>query len=93
MYVAAAGAISAGGVLSGAEYMAAFGLGTLPTIFGIGLSGRLLPAALRLKFRGAIPLGVSALALLLILRGLSLGIPYLSPDLSSGLTNARCHAH
>ena len=92
VYVAAAGAISAGSVLSGAEYMAAFGLGTLPALFCISLSGRILPGALRLKFRSAVPIGVSMLAVLLILRGLSLGIPYLSPDLSSGLTNAHCHS-
>ena len=91
VYVAAAGAISAGSVLSGAESMAAFGLGTLPTLFGISLSGRILPVALRLKFRSAIPIGVSVVAVLLILRGLSLGIPYLSPDWSSGMENALCH--
>jgi hypothetical protein len=79
-------------LLSGAEYMAAFGLGTLPTLFGISLSGRMLPAALRMKLRGAVPIGISTLAVLLILRGASLGIPYLSPDLSSCLPNAHCHS-
>lgn len=92
VYVAAAGAISAGSILRGAEYMAVFGLGTLPTLFGISLSGRILPVALRLRFRRAAPVGVAVVAVLLILRGLSLGVPYLSPDLSSGMENARCHS-
>ena len=59
--------------------MAVFGLGTLPTMLGISLSGKLLPLALRLKLRHAIPFSVCLLAGLLILRGLALGIPYVSP--------------
>ena len=40
--------------------------------------------SLRLSLRRAIPVCVFLLATLLILRGMSLGIPYLSPDMSSG---------
>lgn len=82
VYVAGAGAVATGGLASGLEYMAAFGLGTVPMMLGIGLSGRLVPTALRLQFRRAIPVSVLLLASLLILRGLGLGIPYLSPDLA-----------
>jgi sulfite exporter TauE/SafE len=84
VYVAMAGAVSRGGMLAGAGYMAAFGIGTLPMLLVISFSGRMFPLSWRLKLRGAIPVGVCLLAALLILRGLSLGIPYLSPDLSSG---------
>jgi hypothetical protein len=83
VYVACAGATATGGLLDGVQYMAAFGLGTMPLMLGISLSGRLIPLALRLQLRKAIPVSVFLLATLLILRGLSLGIPYLSPDLSS----------
>jgi len=91
VYVAMAGAVPRGGMLAGAGYMAAFGVGTLPMLLAISFSGRMFPLSWRLKLRGAIPAGVCLLAALLILRGLSLGIPYLSPDLSSG-TPACCHA-
>jgi uncharacterized protein len=91
VYVAMAGAAAHGGVAVGAGYMAAFGLGTLPMMSAISLSGKLFPAPVRLKLRSAIPVGVCLLAALLILRGLSLGIPYLSPDLSSGAPSC-CHA-
>ncbi|HTY86474.1 MAG TPA: sulfite exporter TauE/SafE family protein [Candidatus Acidoferrum sp.] len=91
VYVAMAGAVSSGKAVAGAGYMAAFGLGTLPMLLAIGFLGKAFPAAWRLKLRGAIPVGVCLLAALLILRGLSLGIPYLSPDLSSG-ASACCHA-
>ena len=83
VYVACAGAATTGSWLTGAEYMAAFGLGTVPMMFALSLSGRLLTPSLRLKLRYALPVSVFALGLLLVLRGLSLGIPYVSPDLSA----------
>jgi len=84
VYVAMAGAVSRGTVLSGVGYMAAFGLGTMPTMLAISLSGKILPPSIRLKLRSAIPVSVFLLAALLILRGMSLGIPYVSPDLVAG---------
>lgn len=84
VYVAAAGALATGGVLKGAGYMFLFGLGTAPMMLAISLSGSLFPISLRLKLRRAIPVSVFILATLLILRGMSLGIPYVSPDLASG---------
>jgi len=82
VYVALAGAVSRGAISDAMLYMAAFGLGTLPTMLGISLSGKLFPVSLRFKLRRAIPFGVCLLAGLLILRGLALGIPYVSPDLA-----------
>lgn len=89
VYVAAAGATVTGGVIDGAEYMAAFGIGTVPMMLAISLSGRLVPVALRLKLQKLIPVSVFLLGALLILRGMSLGIPYISPVLSAG--GACCH--
>ncbi len=83
VYVACAAAATTNGMLNGALYMAAFGLGTVPMMLGIGLSGRLVPLALRLKIRRAIPVSIFLLATLLVLRGMSLGIPFVSPDLSA----------
>jgi hypothetical protein len=85
VYVALAGAVAQGGLLDGISYMALFGLGTVPTMLGIGLSGKMFPPAFRLKLRGAIPVGVCLVAGLLILRGLALGIPYVSPALVAGV--------
>ncbi|HEX9046861.1 MAG TPA: sulfite exporter TauE/SafE family protein, partial [Verrucomicrobiae bacterium] len=90
VYVALAGAIARGGLLEGVFYMAGFGLGTLPTMLGIGLSGKVFPVSWRLKLRGAIPAGVCLVAGLLILRGMALGIPYLSPALVAGVPAACC---
>ena len=90
VYVAMAGAVSRGTLPAGILYMALFGLGTLPTMLGISLSGKLFPISLRLKMRSAIPVGVCLLAGLLILRGLALGIPYVSPGLDAGLPAVCC---
>ena len=83
VYVACAGAAATGGVVSGLEYMAVFGLGTVPVMFVISVSGKLMPTALWLRLVRVVPLSIILLAILLILRGMSLGIPYVSPDLSS----------
>jgi len=82
VYVACAAAAASGKVERGAEFMFAFGLGTAPMMLGIGLAGRSLAFSQRLK--GLIPVSVALVGGLLILRGLGLGIPYVSPDLSSG---------
>ncbi|HYG36237.1 MAG TPA: sulfite exporter TauE/SafE family protein, partial [Clostridia bacterium] len=88
VYVACAGAVATGSVLAGTGYMAVFGLGTVPMMLAISLSGNLVPISLRLQLRKAIPVSVFLLATLLILRGMSLGIPYVSPSLES--TGASC---
>jgi sulfite exporter TauE/SafE len=92
VYVALAGAVARGNFLSAVLFMLVFGLGTLPMMLGIGLSGRIFPPFWRLKFRRAIPAGVYLLAGLLILRGLALGIPYISPALVAGVP-VSCCAH
>lgn len=84
VYVAAAGATSTGSISGGALYMAIFGLGTIPMMAIISLSGHLLPVSFRLKLGHAVPVSVFLLATLLIFRGLALGIPYLSPNLAAG---------
>ena len=91
VYVALAGAVAAGTLPSAIRFMAAFGLGTTPTMLAISLSGRLLPLHIRTRLRSAIPVGVCLLAGLLILRGMSLGIPYVSPVLT-GPNPVCCHA-
>ncbi|TAL05771.1 MAG: sulfite exporter TauE/SafE family protein [Verrucomicrobia bacterium] len=82
VYVACAGATATGDLFHGALYMLAFGAGTIPMMLAISLSGKLVPFSLRLKLLKAVPVAVFLLASLLILRGMELGIPYVSPVLS-----------
>ena len=90
VYVAGAAAITRGDIRSAVIYMAAFGAGTIPMMLAIGLSGKLVPTPLRLRLSRAIPISIFLLAMLLILRGMSLGIPYLSPSLSGSCCNPYC---
>jgi hypothetical protein len=73
--------------------MVAFGVGTIPMMLAISLSGRLLHVSWRQKLVRLVPATVALLAVLLILRGLSLGIPYVSPNLSNPGGPGCCHSH
>src|SRR5690606_21461289 len=59
VYVAGAGAIATGGVMESVGFMAAFGLGTVPTLLAISLSGRLIPLGARRRMLQLIPASVA----------------------------------
>jgi sulfite exporter TauE/SafE len=88
VYLALAGALSAPGLGGAAGYMLLFGLGTLPLMLGLSLTGRLVPMLWRARMRQAVPYVASIMAVLFIVRGLGLGIPYLSPQLSVSTVQA-----
>ncbi len=79
VYVAIAGAINTNNVVSGAFFMILFGLGTIPLMALISLTGNLISIKLRSRMRKVVPFFIILLGVLFILRGLSLGIPYVSP--------------
>ncbi|MCB0819067.1 MAG: sulfite exporter TauE/SafE family protein [Bacteroidetes bacterium] len=92
VYMALAGATATGDITKGALFMAVFGLGTLPAMFSVTFfSG--ISASFRTKIRKYIPIVAGTMALLLILRGLGLGIPYVSPKMSSKVNTEHncCH--
>lgn len=88
VYAAGVGAVASGGFISSVQYMLCFGLGTVPMMLAIGLLGKKFQFVLRFKLQRLIPICLMVLAVLLIFRGLALGIPYLSPDLAE---NVCCH--
>ncbi len=79
VYVAIAGAINTNSILNGVLFMAIFGLGTLPVMLAIPLIGNLIGANIRKRYRHVLSTIVVIIGILFILRGLSLGIPYISP--------------
>lgn len=91
LYIAIAGAVATGNPLNSALFMAAFGLGTLPLMWTIAFFGSELKFSFRLKIKRAYPYLLSIMAALLILRGLGLGIPYLSPEFKSPSAAIDCH--
>ena len=81
VYMAIAGAVACGNIPGSVIFMAAFGMGTLPVMWAIAFFGNYLAIGVRLKIRKAYPFVIAMLACLLILRGIGLGIPYISPKL------------
>lgn len=92
VYVAGAAATATGDVLSGMRYMIAFGLGTVPMLLAISLLGTKLQFALRFRVQRLIPASLILVGLLLLLRGMALGIPYVSPKLpAQAEATISCH--
>jgi sulfite exporter TauE/SafE len=82
VYIALAGALLMSKPHEGFLYMIFFGIGTIPMLLVISLAGNLLSQKVRLQLSRIIPLFIVLLGILFILRGLNLGIPYVSPKLS-----------
>ena len=80
VYMAVLGAISTGAVFTGSIYMFLFGLGTIPMMTLAIFLGNFVTLSVRTKIQKAIPIFVVVIGLLFILRGLGLGIPYISPS-------------
>jgi len=93
VYIGIAGAIATGSLLNGILYMALFGAGTIPIMFGVSLAGNFISLKLRQNISRFIPVLASILAIIFILRGLNLGIPYLSPKLLKSNTEQNMHHH
>lgn len=91
VYVGIAGAAATGTIAKGVLFMSAFGLGTVPMMFALPLIGNRISLSFRNRIRKATPVLVAGMALLLILRGANLGIPYLSPRVSDNTEAVCCH--
>ena len=79
VYAAIALAIVGGSVVSGTIYMILFGLGTIPIMLSLSLIGHTISVSMRNKIRKIVPIFIVLIGILFILRGLQLGIPYISP--------------
>lgn len=93
VYLAVATAITTGSALNGALLMFAFGLGTFPLMISLLVAGNYISMNVRKKVRKLVPYFIGFMAVLLILRGMNLGIPHVSPALNNvNKTEAvQCH--
>lgn len=80
IYVALFGAIAMQSAGAGVLYMLLYGLGTVPLMTIVVYIKSLLKLPFRNKIQKAIPYVAVFIGTLFILRGLGLGIPYLSPS-------------
>ena len=90
VYVAIAAALATMDTWNGVLLMFSFGLGTLPVMAALMVFGHLISIPIRQKLNQAIPYVVGIMAVVLILRGMNLGIPYVSPSLEKDSTEVSC---
>jgi sulfite exporter TauE/SafE len=89
VYLAVAGAVASGSASNGALFMAGFGLGTIPVMMMTSWFAHLVSMKFRERLSKVFPFVISAMAILMILRGMNLGIPYVSPKMES--KEISCH--
>ncbi|MES2892365.1 MAG: sulfite exporter TauE/SafE family protein [Bacteroidota bacterium] len=79
VYLAMAGAVATATVEKSSLFMAAFGLGTLPVMWSLAFFGTAINLSVRQRIKKLYPYVMFVMASWLIIRGLGLEIPYLSP--------------
>jgi sulfite exporter TauE/SafE len=93
VYMAVFGALATTNAFLGSLYMFIFGLGTIPLMTAVVYLGNFTKGSLRKNIQKMIPIVVVIIGVLFVLRGLGLGIPYISPapvlDLVSN--SSSCH--
>ena len=92
VYVALAASLNFHEVQNSVLFMTAFGAGTFPMMMLLTIVGHRLSFSLRSTIRKAVPYLMTTMAVLLILRGMNLGIPFISPIMAGpGATPVTCH--
>lgn len=94
VYTALFASVAYGSVTGSMTFMLFFGLGTLPMLAVVFNVKTMLSLGIRRKINKLIPVGIAVVAVILILRGLSLGIPYISPVLPDQVSEkGKCCQH
>ncbi len=83
VYAGLAGAVATGSALEGSLYMFLFGMGTMPALFAFSFLPALRKYLPKFNSRKIIPVVSLVLGIIFILRGLNLGIPFISPAFDS----------
>lgn len=92
VYFAIAAAVASGNIFNGALFMLGFGAGTVPLMYFLSSFGFVINISVRNKMRKVVPYFMGCIAVLLILRGMNLGIPYVSPFFeNTALKAISCH--
>ncbi len=94
VYMALSASMAADTTLQSAGMMYVFGLGTMPMLVSITLLKTKLAFLRTANVRKLVPLVVFAFGCLFVLRGMNLGIPYLSPQVAveqHAIKSSCCH--
>jgi len=79
LYFAVIVSAGTGNVIESVLFMILFGLGTIPLLLLVTIAGNFISVKARNRINNFIPVIMVIMGILFILRGLSLGIPFLSP--------------
>lgn len=93
VYVALFGSIAMQSASLGVLYMILFGLGTVPMMSAVVYMNSFITLPIRNKIQKAIPYVAVLIGILFILRGLGLGIPFVSPSNLSLFIQAKPNCH
>lgn len=93
VYTALFGAVAMQSAELGVLYMFLFGLGTIPMMSSVIYINSFLTATFRNKIQRIIPYVGIFIGILFVLRGLGMGIPYISPDGISLFIQERPNCH
>ncbi len=93
VYMAAFGAIASGSIYEGSLYMLFFGLGTIPLMTITVYFGGIISGVARKRIQRLIPVFIVLVGMMFVLRGLGLGVPYLSPAPVSEIVSADAACH
>lgn len=93
VYMAAFGAVASGSMVQGSLYMVLFGVGTIPLMTTAVYFRQMMNGIIKKRVQKMIPVFVVLIGLLFIVRGLGLGIPYLSPAPATAMVDAAASCH
>ena len=88
VYVAISKAVLSLSLAESVLSMFFFGLGTLPMMFSVAFFSDIIKSRYLYQLKKFIPVFIILLGIIFILRGMNLGIPFISPDMSKP---ACCH--
>ena len=90
VYGAMMAAVGQGTTQGSILLMTGFGLGTIPSLFVLGLLGNKITQAVRKTWSKWLPWWLLVMAMLFLLRGMNLGIPFLSPKVQINAHHGSC---
>lgn len=82
VYLGLANALLSGNSFGGALSMALFGLGTFPAMIFVGFAANKVSSGVRSAFSKLVPVILTITGILVMLRGMNLDIPYISPKIT-----------
>ena len=91
VYLALSSAMATQNLLQGGLLMVFFGMGTVPALMLVAIGGQFMGFTFRRKIQTLLPVFIFSMGVLLILRGLNLGIPFISPVAGIGAEVISCH--